>query len=343
MSGTSLDGLDIAYCKFQQHSAGWSFELLNSKTINYPQKLLSKLKNAPSLSGLGLANLNVELGIFFGNSCTNFITQNHLLVDFISSHGYTVFHQPNEGLTLQIGNGANICSLTKTPVVSNFRTMDVSYGGQGAPLVPIGDQLLFKDYDSCINLGGFANVSYFQNGTSIAYDICPVNVISNWLAEKLNLDYDKGGEIAKSGNIVLELLEQLNSLQYYSSSPPKSLGKEWVDETIIHLLDFSKYSIPDLLRTFAEHCAIQISEVLNNTKSNSAFFTGGGVFNHFLIERIKEFTNTKIVIPNENIINFKEAIIFAFLGVLRWEKQINCLSSVTGAQKDNIGGAIYLP
>ncbi|MBL4652770.1 MAG: anhydro-N-acetylmuramic acid kinase [Flavobacteriales bacterium] len=343
MSGTSLDGLDIAFCTFVKTEKDWNFELKMASTIQYKPDLVNKLKNSIHLSGLELSLLDIELGCFIGNSCDDFISKNELSIDFISSHGHTIFHQPNNGLTLQIGSGSSICSRTNTPVVCDFRTMDVAYGGQGAPLVPVGDKLLFSQYDSCVNLGGFANISFEKNEQSIAYDVCPVNIVLNWLAEKLNLDYDKDGEIAKSGKIIPELLEQLNSLPYYFSTPPKSLGKEWSDETIIPLLDPTLHSVPDLLKTYTEHTAIQIAAALNNEQLDTALFTGGGTFNQFLIERIRELSNTKIVIPNSDIINFKEAIIFAFLGVLRWEKQINCLSSVTGAKKDNIGGAVYLP
>ncbi|MBL4623761.1 MAG: anhydro-N-acetylmuramic acid kinase [Flavobacteriales bacterium] len=343
MSGTSLDGLDIAYCSFSKSQGSWSFELKKSITIKYATQLISKLKNASSFSGLELSLLDVELGNFIGSSCTQFMASNNLPVDFIASHGHTIFHQPNNRLTLQIGNGPDICSLTGKPIICDFRTMDVAYGGQGAPLVPIGDKLLFGTSDYCINLGGFANISYETDKRSIAYDICPVNIVLNWLAQHINLEYDKDGLVAESGSILPNLLNQLNCLEYYNTKPPKSLGKEWSDEMVIPLLDTTKCTIPDLLRTYTEHCAVQITDILNNEQSGNVLMTGGGAFNKMLIERITALTSAKIVIPNSDIINFKEAIIFAFLGVLRWTNQINCLNSVTGSQKDNIGGAIYLP
>jgi len=343
MSGTSLDGLDITYCNFYEKNYRWDFELLKNDTLEYPSYLLGKLKKSTSLSGLELSNLDIDLGQFIGLSCHDFIAKNKLTVDFISSHGHTVFHQPENGLTLQIGNGSDIAALTKTPVICDFRSNDIANGGQGAPLVPIGDALLFSEYDSCINIGGFANISYLQNQKSIAFDICPVNIILNWMTQKLDLIFDKDGLIAESGNINFPLLGKLNSIEYYSSSPPKSLGKEWSDEIILPLLNASDLSAPDLLRTYTEHCSIQISNVLNTSNIKSVLFTGGGTFNKFLMRRIADHTHCKIVIPKPDIINYKEAIIFGFLGLLRWEGKINCLRSVTGARRDNIGGAVYLP
>jgi anhydro-N-acetylmuramic acid kinase len=343
MSGTSLDGLDVTYCNFYQKNQRWDFELLKHDTLEYPSDLLEKLKKSTSLTGLELSNLDIALGRFIGLICHDFIAKNKLTIDFISSHGHTVFHQPENGLTLQIGNGPHIAALTKTPVVCDFRSNDIANGGQGAPLVPIGDALLFSEYDSCINIGGFANISYHQNQKRIAFDICPVNIILNWLTQKLDLIFDKDGLIAESGNINFPLLDKLNSMEYYSSNPPKSLGKEWSDEIILPLLNASDLSAPDLLRTYTEHCSIQITNVLNNINIKSLLFTGGGTFNKFLMKRITDLTYCKVVIPKPDIINFKEAIIFGFLGVLRWEEKINCLSSVTGAKRDNVGGAIYLP
>ena len=343
MSGTSLDGLDITYSNFFRKNEGWDFDLIKNETIKYPSDLLEKLKISTSLSGLELSNLDIDLGKFIGRSCNNFISNHKLNVDFISSHGHTVFHQPENGLTLQIGNGPHIAILTKSPVICDFRSNDIANGGQGAPLVPIGDALLFSEFDSCINLGGFANISYVQNHKRIAFDICPVNIVLNWIAQKLDLIFDTDGIIAESGKIDAPLLEKLNSMDYYSSNPPKSLGKEWSDQLIIPLLNNSNLSSPDLLRTYTEHCAIQITSIVNSINIKSLLLTGGGTFNKFLLKRITQFTQCKLIIPKPDIINFKEAIIFGFLGVLRWEGKINCLSTVTGAKKDNIGGAIYLP
>jgi anhydro-N-acetylmuramic acid kinase len=343
MSGTSLDGLDICYSKFQLQSR-WSFDIKTAETVSLPQELKSKLKNAISLSGLELSLLNNSVGDFIGESINEFLLNHNINkneINFISSHGHTIFHQPKKQLTLQIGNGANISALTQLPVVCDFRTTDLALNGNGAPLVPIGDQLLFSEYDYCINLGGISNISYQEDNNRVAFDICPVNMILNYLSNQLGSDYDKNGEFAKSGQVSIQLYEQLNQLEYYHLSPPKSLGYECVETNIIPLLKSSNLSNKDLLRTFVEHIAFQISRHLTN--NGKAIFTGGGTHNTFLIERIRHLSKTELIIPNKEIIDFKEALIFGFLGILRWRNEINVLKSVTGSRTNNVGGCIYNP
>lgn len=341
MSGTSLDGLDICYASFN-HNNDWNFTIKNSKTIELNPSLKSKLKNATTLSGLELSLLHNQVGNFIGEAIMQFITGfqiNKNEIDFISSHGHTIFHQPEKQLTLQIGNGANISALTKLPVVCDFRTTDLALKGNGAPLVPIGDKLLFSEFDNCINLGGISNISYQKGNKRIAFDICPVNIVLNYLANQLGFDYDKNGELAIAGILNKNLLNQLNNLDYYQNSPPKSLGYEWVEKNIFPLLKNSNLNQKDILRTFVEHIAFQIG---NHLKQNEkTLFTGGGTHNKYLMERIQHFSNTQIIIPNQKIIDFKEALIFGFLGILRWRNEINTLSSVTGAGIDSIGGCVY--
>lgn len=341
MSGTSLDGLDICYAQFQLQSK-WNFDIKTAKTISLPKELKSKLKNAISHSGLELSLLNNQLGNFIGESINQFLLNNNINkneIDFISTHGHTIFHQPEKQLTLQIGNGANISAITKLPVVCDFRTTDLALNGNGAPLVPIGDQLLFSEYDYCINLGGISNISYQIKDDRIAFDICPVNMVLNYLANQLGSDYDKNGDFAKAGQIITPLYEQLNQLEYYKKEAPKSLGYEWVENKIFPLLKNLKNE--DLLRTFIEHIAFQISQHL--TSNGKAIFTGGGTHNTFLMERIQQVAKTEIIIPNKELVDFKEALIFGFLGVLRWRNEINVLKSVTGATSNNIGGCVYNP
>lgn len=344
MSGTSLDGLDICYCNFQLlKTKKWDFKILSASTIKYPSALKSKLAQAKKLNGLDLMLLHNELGNFIGNSITKFIAKNSINkkeIDCISSHGHTIFHQPKINLTTQIGNGANISSITQLPVICDFRSADVALKGQGAPLVPIGDEVLFSGYDYCINLGGIANISYKKNKKRIAFDICPVNIVLNKLAQKLGGDFDDKGRNAKAGNIDHQLLEKLNSLTYYKIAPPKSLGIEWIEKSVFPIIEASNISIQDKLRTYVEHIAIQISHTISTT-NKIMLFTGGGTFNSFLLERIKANTKNEIVIPTKDIIDFKEALIFAFLGVLRLRNESNCLKSVTGATQNNIGGCIY--
>ena len=343
MSGTSLDGLDIAHCSFTFSENKWTFKINEAQTIQFPNKLTEKLKSAINSSGLDLMKLHNELGNFIGEGVNNFILSENINkseVNCIASHGHTIFHQPEINLTTQIGNGANISAITNLPVISDFRTSDIALGGQGAPLVPIGDQLLFSEYDYCINLGGIANISFQENEQRLAFDICPVNIVLNKLSLELELPYDKNGDLAKSGNINTELLELLNKLDYYQKAAPKSLGLEYIENNVFPIIESSPISTEDKLRTFVEHISIQISKNIKST-NKEVLLTGGGTFNTFLAERIKANTNNNIIITSNQIIDFKEALIFAFLGVLRLRNEPNCLKSVTGASHNNIGGCIY--
>ena len=343
MSGTSLDGLDIAYCTFKLIENKWSFKINSSLTTNFTKQLLKELTESKSLNGLDLMKLHNELGNFIGVSIADFIKSNNIdrnKIDCIASHGHTVFHQPEINLTTQIGNGATISALTKLPVICDFRTTDVALNGQGAPLVPIGDKLLFSEYDYCINLGGIANLSYEENETIIAFDICPVNIVLNKLSVELGKPYDKNGDLAKSGKVNYALLEELNKLEYYKKTTPKSLGIEYIEAKVFPIIDSYKISSEDKLRTFVEHTSIQISNTIKSI-NKKVLLTGGGTFNSFLAERIQSNTNNNVIITSNQIIDFKEALIFAFLGVLRLRKESNCLQSVTGATQNNIGGCIY--
>jgi anhydro-N-acetylmuramic acid kinase len=343
MSGTSLDGLDIAYCSFDFCDNKWTFKINSAATTNFPNNITEKLKSAIRMNGLDLMKIHNELGNFIGHSINNFIRENNIDkndINCISSHGHTIFHQPEINLTTQIGNGANISSNTELPVICDFRTTDVALFGQGAPLVPIGDKLLFSKYDYCINLGGIANISFQKDSQRVAFDICPVNIVLNKLANDLGEAYDKDGNIAKTGNINQELLSKLNQLKYYSLPHPKSLGIEKIEKEILPVIDSSEISSEDKLTTFSEHISIQISNTIKS-EGKKVLLTGGGTFNKFLTQRIISNTTNEIIIPSKQIIDFKEALIFAFLGVLRTRKEVNCLQSVTGAKQDNIGGCIY--
>ena len=220
MSGTSLDGLDIAAVEFSYNDTKWSFKLKEAETIPYTDELKKRLETAHTLSGIELTNLNAEYGIFLGEQATKFIEQTKFAADLIASHGHTVFHQPENGFTLQIGSGAHLAAKSNCLTICDFRTGDVVLGGQGAPLVPIGDSLLFSEYDYCLNLGGFANISYDKNGVRLAFDNCPVNIVLNPLAEKFGLPYDKNGDLGRKGKVNESLLNKLNALTYYQQQPP---------------------------------------------------------------------------------------------------------------------------
>tara|TARA_B110000091_G_scaffold200730_1_gene231725 strand:- start:112 stop:1251 length:1140 start_codon:yes stop_codon:yes gene_type:complete len=341
MSGTSLDGIDLVYIKFLKNKHT-SFEILHSETIAYAKEWKELLQQAISFSSEELFNLDGTYGKFLGNIIQSFIEKYKIKnIDFIASHGHTVLHQPQKGITLQIGSGEEIAKITKQKVICDFRTQDVALGGQGAPLVPIGDALLFPEYDFCLNLGGFSNVSFRKENERVAFDICPVNIVLNFYANKIGLEYDASGKIASEGKINEQLLEQLNALDFYKTAAPKSLGLEWVQKEILPLIDAYKITISSILSTFVEHIAMQIASVIKD--SNSVLITGGGVFNSFLMQRIEKHSNVKIKQSSDALINYKEALIFAFLGMLKIDNQINCLKSVTGASKNHSSGVIFLP
>ena len=339
MSGTSLDGLDIVYVKFQKSDYA-NFEILLAETISYSDIWKKRLQNAINLDKNGTYVLHNEYGVFLGIKTKEFISKNNIQkLDFIASHGHTVFHQPEKGITLQVGDGEEILKATNCTVVADFRTQDVQLGGQGAPLVPIGDRLLFSGYQACVNLGGFANISYERNDLRIAFDICPVNIVMNYYSNKMGLEYDDKGALASKGTIHQGLLKELNSLTFYSKKPPKSLGLEWVQQYVFPLVDKYKLNSHNILRTFLEHVAHQISQIIQ--PFDTILFTGGGVYNDFLIKRIEDIGKNNIIIPADDIINYKEALIFALLGLLKLQGQVNCLSSVTGAQKNHSSGKIF--
>ena len=343
MSGTSLDGIDLAYCKFtRSDDAIWKYEFLETETYAYPEFWQTKLEKAIHLSSDQLKVLDREYTEFLSELILRFLEQRSIKsIDAICSHGHTIMHQPEKGITLQIGNRSELAKLTNQRIVCDFRVQDVQLGGQGAPLVPIGDQILFSEYDYCLNLGGFANISYQDRGKRIAYDICPVNIVLNHYAHKLGLEYDDEGKQAAKGKIDDSLLEKLNDLSFYNQGPPKSLGLEWVISNVFELLDSVEIHIEDILRTYVEHIVLQLSSEID--KESSVLITGGGAYNSFLIKRLKEVSEAEMLIPNDQLINYKEALIFGHLGVLRLRDENNCLASVTGAIKDHSSGYIFNP
>lgn len=345
MSGTSMDGLDIALVKFDQENGRWSYDLQHCKTYSYPHEWLRKLTNSKQLSGLELMMTDKDLGIYFGQRVIEFLKEFELdksKIDFIASHGHTIFHQPEKRLTTQIGCGQSIAFTSGIPVINDFRTKNVLAGGQGAPLVPIGDLLLFPEHDACLNIGGFSNISIKTIDGIIAYDVCPGNLPLNFFAQRLGKEYDKGGLIASQGTIDHELLQELNSISFYSEAYPKSLGTEWLEEKFMSKISGSIKN-QDALRTIAEHISIQLAASFDTHKVQNVLITGGGAKNDYLIELLRSKTSAQIVIPEESIIDFKEALIFGFLGALYTLKTPNSLASVTGSDQDVIGGAFHLP
>jgi len=342
MSGTSLDGLDLVACRFT-FDASWKFDILKAVTIPYSHKWISKLSLAAELNALDLALLNNEYGKFIGKQVADFCTNLPEKPDLVSSHGHTVFHQPLNRLTLQIGNGASVAASSGLPTACDFRSLDVALKGQGAPLVPVGDELLFSEYEICLNLGGIANVSFREDGERKAFDICPANMAFNHFTKELGYEYDMDGNLGRTGTVQEELLTLLNDLEFYQQKGPKSLGREWFELEFLPLIYSFQLTPEDVLRTLYEHVSDQLSRAVDQYPKGQILITGGGALNVFLIELFSEKTKHKTIIPSQQIIDFKEAVIFAFLGVLRLRNEVNCLKSVTGASHDHSGGIIYLP
>lgn len=341
MSGTSGDGLDIAFTKFQLKDS-WTFEIPYAETIPFPKKLGKLLAKSHELSGLDLALLDVEFGRWMGEQVKTFCQRYGIQPQAVASHGHTVFHQPKKGISVQIGNAWALHVASELPVINDFRMLDVQLGGQGAPLVPIGDQLLFSEYDYCINLGGIANVSMEQEGRRVAYDICPFNLLLNHFAHKKKLPYDAGGALAKSGKLLPKLLKELNKHPFYKKTGAKSLGREDLDSFFKCIKSGEK--IPNILHTLVEHYALQIAACIQAKEERKAtvILTGGGAFNTYFVERLEALLADKAqILPiGEQVIHFKEALIFAFLGVLRLRNEVNTLASVTGAERDSSGGVL---
>ena len=337
MSGTSLDGIDLAFITFNYDKV-WQYELGVCQTFAYQMKWLKELKELHLKSRDYINKIDIKYAEYLSQTIESFISNNKLDIDLICSHGHTILHEPKKGVTLQIGNGEIINKLLNIPVVSDFRSGDVALGGQGAPLVPIGDDLLFSNYDYCLNLGGFSNFSFKNNGLRQAYDICAVNIVLNEYANKLGKEYDNEGQIAKIGSINNELLNELNDISYYQNLPPKSLGKEWLEKDFLPILKRYNDSVPNIMRTVVEHIAIQIADCI---KLGQCLVTGGGALNTFLMQRIAANSQANFILGNKKLIEYKEALIFGLLGVLNREGEINCLASVTGAKRNSIVGKYF--
>ena len=350
MSGSSMDGLDICFAEFQEISGKWTFAILNADCISYSKQLLNDLAMATSLPAKDYLLLDAQFGRYIGEQVNDFIEKNNLYhqVALVSSHGHTTFHYPESGMTHQLGNGATIAAETGLPVVSDLRSLDVAFGGQGAPIVPLGEKLLFPSTRFFLNLGGIANISIHQDENVIAFDVCPANRVLNLLARQMNKEYDENGSMASSGKIHEALLEQLNGLDFYRKEYPKSLANEFGTEIIYPIVSAYNIPIEDALCTYVEHIAVQIKNSIKDfstTENSKLMITGGGAFNQFLVERISFHLNDLSIetfVPGEEIVNYKEALIMALLGILRWREQPTVLATVTGAKKNSIGGALWL-
>jgi anhydro-N-acetylmuramic acid kinase len=352
MSGSSLDGLDIVFSEFHENAGNWNFEIKAADCYEYSKGWKERLQSATSLPALEYQLLNTDYGHYLGKEVNRFIEENklHYQVGLVASHGHTTFHVPSMRMTAQLGDGAAIAAETKLPVVTDLRALDLAFGGQGAPIVPVGEKLLLKDYSMFLNLGGIANISFNHPEKYIAFDVCPANRVLNLISGLVNKEYDARGEMAALGNMNEELLGKLNAFGYYKLSPPKSLANNFGTDEVFPLL--KSFGLPhnDLLRTYVEHIVYQIKlAIADNSKlqppTSKLLVTGGGAFNNFLIEKLSEelsSTGIEVVIPDQNLIQYKEALIMGLIGVLRWRQEYNVLSSVTGAERDSIGGAVWI-
>jgi anhydro-N-acetylmuramic acid kinase len=343
MSGSSMDGLDIALCKFTSKEGKYSYEIKQAKTFQFDEKLGGELKNAFRFSALELLKLDRDLGLFFAESIETFLKT----VDkadypkIIANSGHTVYHQPEEGITVQIGDSTQIVAKNNIDVLADFRSLDVALGGHGAPLVPIGDKLLFAEYDVCINFGGICNLSYQKDDHRLAFDICPFNLALNYFAHRLGKSFDKGGEMARTGKVNEGLLQTLNDLPFYQKIGPKSLGREWIEDKFLPLFNSYWDTPPNYLRTLVEHLAIQIAQKLPG-ETGRCLLTGGGSWNTFFIERLSHYAKGwEIVIPEKELVDFKEATIFAFLAYLYSKGEKNVLHRVTGSSRSHTAGVLF--
>lgn len=343
MSGTSLDGVDFALVSFLRQGTGWSFKLEKSVTVDHDLDILKNLKNIAFAQAEKIKELDIQFGEFLGREICKHFQPELERIDFISSHGHTAKHNPDAGYTIQIGSAETIHLLTNKPVINKFRAKDVSLGGQGAPLVPIGDRDLFSEYDYCLNLGGIANISFSQNGDRLAYDVSPFNMALNQISRLMGLAYDDRGSLAASGNVHEELMNELEGIVFYKQSFPKSLGYEDYVKYWVPILENANTTNQNKLRTLVDHFAHQIAQSCNSFRAEGKLVvTGGGAHNDFFINQLKaKLPKMAVHVPHNDIIDYKEAIIFAYLGLLRYLGLPNCLSSVTGARVDNSGGDMF--
>lgn len=350
MSGSSMDGLDIVYCTLQEIGGKWSYQINESACIEFSHDWKNKLQHITTVSAKELLLTHASFGQWMGSAIKDFITAYNLehKVHLITSHGHTVFHEPASGMTFQMGDGAAIAAITRLPVVSDLRNMDVALGGQGAPIVPIGEKLLWSEYHYFLNLGGISNITFGGADEHVAFDVCPANRVLNLLSNELGKSFDEDGMEASLGKLNQDLLYELNDLDYYKRPFPKSLANEFGSDVIFSIIQ--KYDIPvqDRLCTFCEHIALQVLNVCHQSHIDipaKMLITGGGALNKYLVGRIKALLaekNIEVEIPDTVLIQNKEALIMALIGVLRWREEVNTLNSVTGAKRSSVGGALWM-
>ncbi|KRX07819.1 hypothetical protein PPERSA_07569 [Pseudocohnilembus persalinus] len=259
MSGSSLDGLDIVYCHIQQindknSNEQYKYEIIKAETFEYEREILEQLKNIGKHSAYEFCVFDRYYGKYIGKQinkfCQKYLQKEQIQkISFVASHGHTIFHTPvQNNTTVQIGHIPSISAECQMTVIGDFRSIDVALNGHGAPLVPIGDQLLFKNYDYCLNFGGINNISFInKNNKRIAFDIGPCNILLNYLAEKLGKNFDENGEIAQKGQINTQLLNQLEKQEFFQMEIPKSLDRNYIEQNFIPILEQSTETIENKL------------------------------------------------------------------------------------------------
>jgi anhydro-N-acetylmuramic acid kinase len=349
MSGSALEGLDIIFAEFHISSGAWQYTVQAAECYPYTDDWREKIRTAGSLSSIDYLALHAEFGHYIGEQVNRFIEAHQLQykVQLVVSHGHISFHLPEKKLTAQLGEGASIAAVTGINVVSDLRVMDVALGGKGAPLFPLGEKLLFSEYACFLNIGSIANITFHEPGGVIAFDVCPANRILNMLAAQSGKAYDDGGKMAKAGEVKPELLKILNGLEYYSMPYPKSLTSDFASDVIYPLVRGA--GVNDAMRTVVEHIAVQTANAVSQLNKGGAplklLITGGGANNSFLVSRIQsllEPLNVEAVLPDPYIVDFKESLVVALLGILRWREENSALAEITGASRDSIGGAVWI-
>lgn len=355
MSGSSLDGLDIVLVHLQESAGTWQYDIRAAACYPYEAEWTERLRGAVHLNAEAYCRLHAEYGHYLGRAVRRFLREKgmELQADLIASHGHTTFHEPAAGMTAQLGDGAAIAAETDMAVVSDLRALDVALGGQGAPIVPVGEKLLFPGHRIFLNLGGIANVSFHGEDRTTAFDVCPANGLLNSLAAALGRPYDEEGQLARAGRLDTDLLEALNVLDYYRMPAPKSLANSFGTDTVLPLVGTRALSVQGKLRTCVEHIAVQVRNAtaallpqpLDPAAALPLLVTGGGAFNRFLVERLSALLGeigVAVEVPAPEVVAYKEALIMALLGALRWRERHTILASVTGARRDSIGGALWM-
>ncbi len=350
MSGSSRDGLDIVFALIEEQRGKWSYTLEEAVCEPYPEFWQKALDMDLAMPFPAFLELHSAYGRYLGERVMAFIQERNLKhrVHFIASHGHTAYHNPGARTGFALGDGAQLAAITGLPVITDLRSMDLALGGQGAPIVPIGDRLLFSDYPFLLNIGGIANLTMRTDSGYLAGDIGPANQVFNRLAGRKGMDMDRGGELAAKGKLSPEILQRLADQEYYRLPMPKSLSNEKALALMDPLWE-SGLEVEDALATAQAHLVAQIVRSLESVhgreKGGRMLVTGGGAFNHQLMAQLSGALaplSIEPVVPEKELVEFKEALVMALMGVLRWREETNIYGETTGASRDHVGGALWM-